>query len=50
MFFDREKPLTLYVFANDKKTVDKFITNTSSGAVCGNDTIMYAIGINCFIF
>ncbi|CAB4002974.1 aldehyde dehydrogenase family 3 member B1-like [Paramuricea clavata] len=37
----REKPLALYVFANDHKTVDKFVEETSSGAVCANDTMIY---------
>ncbi|XP_028397604.1 aldehyde dehydrogenase, dimeric NADP-preferring-like [Dendronephthya gigantea] len=38
----REKPLALYVFANDKKIIEKFIANTSSGGVCGNDTLLHA--------
>ncbi|KAK9885523.1 hypothetical protein WA026_011015 [Henosepilachna vigintioctopunctata] len=37
----REKPLALYIFSNDKKTVDIFEKETSSGGVCVNDTIMH---------
>ena len=40
----REKPLALYVFANDEKTVDRFVAETSSGAVCANDTMIYFSG------
>jgi hypothetical protein len=40
----REKPLALYVFANDEKTVKKFVAETSSGAVCANDTLIYFSG------
>ncbi|XP_050299194.1 aldehyde dehydrogenase, dimeric NADP-preferring-like [Anthonomus grandis grandis] len=36
----REKPLALYVFTKNKKIKDLFLTNTSSGGVCLNDTVM----------
>ncbi|KAF5285794.1 hypothetical protein FQA39_LY04255 [Lamprigera yunnana] len=35
-----EKPLALYVFSKNKKDVDLFLKNTSSGGTCINDTIM----------
>ncbi len=37
----RPKPLALYVFSSDKKFVNKIITQTSSGGVCVNETIMH---------
>lgn len=37
----REKPLSLYLFSNNKSDVKLFLTNTSSGGVCVNDTIMH---------
>lgn len=40
----RPKPLALYVFSENMKTVKKFINNTSSGALVANDTIVYAMG------
>lgn len=43
-FFAREKPLSLYVFSNDQKTLDRFVAETSSGAICANDTLMYMTG------
>lgn len=38
----REKPLSLYIFSNDKNVVDLFLQNTSSGGVTVNDTLMHA--------
>ncbi|XP_069613340.1 aldehyde dehydrogenase family 3 member A2 isoform X1 [Ranitomeya imitator] len=38
---EREKPLALYAFANDKKIIKKMISQTSSGGVTGNDVIMH---------
>ncbi|KAK3592559.1 hypothetical protein CHS0354_000886 [Potamilus streckersoni] len=35
-----DKPLALYIFSNNKSLVQKFITSTSSGGVCVNDTLM----------
>lgn len=37
-----EKPLALYVFSKSKSTIDKFLHETSSGAVCVNDSIVQA--------
>eukprot|EP00795_Rhopilema_esculentum_P015399 gene15399-6639_t len=38
----REKPLALYVFSKTQSIIDKFINETSSGAVCVNDSIVQA--------
>lgn len=38
---NREKPLALYVFTNDKKTQELFVSNTSSGNLLVNDTVMH---------
>lgn len=37
----REKPLSLYIFSNNKNDVKLFLNTTSSGGVCVNDTIMH---------
>ncbi|XP_067421918.1 aldehyde dehydrogenase family 3 member A2 isoform X2 [Emydura macquarii macquarii] len=37
----REKPLTLYLFSNDKKLIKRMISETSSGGVTANDVIMH---------
>lgn len=37
---DREKPLAVYVFSSDKKIVDRFLAETTSGGVCVNDCIL----------
>jgi acyl-CoA reductase-like NAD-dependent aldehyde dehydrogenase len=34
------KPLTMYIFSNDKKIQQKIIRETSSGGVCINDTMI----------
>lgn len=39
----REKPLALYVFSNNKRTVDLILRNTSSGGTCINDTVMHLV-------
>lgn len=36
----RPKPLALYVFSDSRKLQDKFLTQTTSGGVCINDTIL----------
>lgn len=36
----RPKPLSLYVFSSDKKVQQLFLTQTHSGSVCVNDTLM----------
>ena len=37
---DREKPLTLYVFAEDQKIQDAFAEQTSSGSMVMNDCLL----------
>lgn len=37
----RDKPLAMYIFSKDKRTVNRFLTETSSGGVCVNDTLMH---------
>ncbi|RLA24373.1 MAG: coniferyl-aldehyde dehydrogenase [Gammaproteobacteria bacterium] len=39
---DRERPLALYIFSNNKKLQDKIIKNTLSGGVCINETVLHA--------
>lgn len=39
---DREKPLALYIFSQNKKDTDLILSNTSAGGVAVNDTIMHA--------
>lgn len=39
----REKPLSIYIFSNNKKSVRMFLNDTSSGGVCVNDTIMHFV-------
>uniref|UniRef100_A0A8C5N156 Aldehyde dehydrogenase n=1 Tax=Leptobrachium leishanense TaxID=445787 RepID=A0A8C5N156_9ANUR len=38
---EREKPLALYAFSNNKKVIKKIIEETSSGGVTANDVIMH---------
>lgn len=38
---EKEKPLALYVFSNDKTFIDKILKNLSFGGGCINDTIMH---------
>ncbi|CAG9767457.1 unnamed protein product [Ceutorhynchus assimilis] len=37
----KEKPLAMYVFTKNQKIKDLFLTKTSSGGVCINDTMMH---------
>lgn len=37
---DREKPLALYLFTKSQKIKTLFLSSTSSGGVCINDTVM----------
>ncbi|NWJ06832.1 AL3B1 dehydrogenase, partial [Crypturellus undulatus] len=37
----RERPLVVYVFSCDKKVLNQVLEQTSSGAFCGNDTLMH---------
>ncbi|XP_008306736.1 fatty aldehyde dehydrogenase-like [Cynoglossus semilaevis] len=38
---EREKPLALYIFCNDKKAVKRMIEETTSGGVTVNDVMMH---------
>lgn len=38
---DRDKPLCLYVFSNNKNVVKRFLNDTSSGSCCVNDTVVH---------
>jgi aldehyde dehydrogenase (NAD+) len=42
----REKPLALYVFAEDDAVVDAVVQGTSSGGVCVNQTLMHLLPPN----
>ncbi|KAJ7372496.1 Aldehyde dehydrogenase 3 member B1 [Desmophyllum pertusum] len=39
---DRDKPLALYIFSNDKSKVQRIMNNTSSGGFLANDTVVHA--------
>lgn len=39
---DREKPLALYIFSKNKDVINLILSNTSSGGVCVNDTLVHA--------
>ncbi|KAJ8670410.1 hypothetical protein QAD02_001669 [Eretmocerus hayati] len=42
---ERDHPLVLYIFSTDKSVQNLFVTQTQSGSVCANDTIMqYGVG------
>lgn len=43
---DREKPLALYYFSNDKKKIDKVLKCTTSGGMVINDTLMHVSTTN----
>uniref|UniRef100_A0A670KM27 Aldehyde dehydrogenase n=1 Tax=Podarcis muralis TaxID=64176 RepID=A0A670KM27_PODMU len=45
----REKPLALYVFADNKKIIKRMIAETSSGGVTANDVLMH-FTLPCFPF
>ena len=36
----RDKPLTLYLFSEDKKVQENFMTNTSSGGMAVNECLL----------
>jgi aldehyde dehydrogenase (NAD+) len=40
---DREKPLAFYVFSENKATVEKVITKSTSGGACVNETINHLV-------
>lgn len=37
----KDKPLALYIFSSNSKTIDKILSETSSGGCCVNDTIFH---------
>ncbi|MFA0232715.1 aldehyde dehydrogenase family protein, partial [Vibrio sp. 10N.261.45.A7] len=37
----RERPLALYLMSHDKKTQDRFLSDTHSGGVCINDSLVH---------
>lgn len=39
----RDKPLSMYIFSNRKKLIDKFQFETSSGSICVNDTVLHLV-------
>ena len=41
MVNSRPKPLALYAFSNDDNVLDTIISQTSSGSVCTNDTVLF---------
>ncbi len=45
----RPKPLALYLFSDNKSKQERVLTQTSSGGVCLNDTIMH-VGVNSLPF
>lgn len=42
----KEKPLAAYLFAHDKKAVDQFLTQTSSGGTVINDCLLHLMNPN----
>lgn len=40
---EREKPLALYVFSNDQKTVGAISQQTSAGTLCINDAVIFMV-------
>ena len=40
---ERPKPLALYVFADASETIDAVLTQTSSGGVCVNHTLLHFV-------
>ncbi len=49
LFSNKPKPLALYIFSEDKKSIDRTLEKCSFGGGCINDTIMQ-IAINSFGF
>ena len=43
---DREKPLALYVFSKNTQFIEKISTNTSSGALMANETLLHIMHPN----
>jgi len=40
----KPKPLSLYLFTNDRSVLEAVLRNTSSGGVCINDTVSHIVG------
>lgn len=40
-FFFRDKPLAMYIFTSNDDVRNTIVSNTSSGGICCNDTIMH---------
>jgi acyl-CoA reductase-like NAD-dependent aldehyde dehydrogenase len=40
----KPKPLSLYLFTNDRSVLEAILRNTSSGGVCINDTVSHIVG------
>jgi len=43
---NKPKPLALYVFSKNQQNIDRILTDTSSGGVCINDTVIHFLQIN----
>jgi len=43
----RDKPLAMYIFSKNKPIVDRILSDTSSGGVTVNDTLLHS-GCECF--
>lgn len=48
-FIHREKPLSVYIFSQNKGTISLISENTSSGALVINETILHVAGTFCSI-
>lgn len=46
MINSRPKPLALYIFSNSRKVQNQFMTKTSSGGVCINDTVLHISAVS----
>lgn len=46
---DRDKPLALYIFSNDKSKIEKIMNSTSSGGFLANDTVVH-VGVTTLPF
>ena len=43
---EKEKPLALYIFSNNKKNINKILNETSSGGVCINHSTLHYSNYN----
>lgn len=46
LLIDKEKPLALYIFSNDKKEINSIVSTLSFGGGCINDVIMHLTNEN----